>query len=492
MNNLRRYFAQEEFAIPTLVGILLIPAYGLLIPSMGFYWDDWPFAWYLRFFGPTEFMEAFRPFRPLLGPIFTTTTALFGGHPLTWQILGLITRFLLSIELWFVLRLTWPAQKWNSFWVVLLFTVYPGYQQQWVSLTHVNQEIIPLLWLLASFGVTIHAQRNESRKRSLLVIALVLQALGLFSTEYFFGLEILRLLFLIVVASEGLSGYRDVFTKAVRNWLPYLLIWIANAIWLYLYHRSSAYNSYDINALSNASITPLALGNEILTTISLAGFASWANTLLVFSTIEGSLTQFIAFAILLLSACIVYFYMNFRFDETASQAPMSNTAWSKQAMLIGLIGIFAGRLPSWAVGLPLKLEFDYDRFMISIMLGASLFIVGLAAFILQEGRRKIVILSLLIGLCTAFQFTVANTFRRDWANQQAFFWELIWRMPSLEENTVLLTSDLPLKYVSDLQMTASLNWIYAPSLSERDLPYALLHIKTRFNTSIQHCDLKGC
>lgn len=27
-------------------------------------------------------------------------------------------------------------------WVVLLFTVYPGDQQQWVSLTYVNQEII--------------------------------------------------------------------------------------------------------------------------------------------------------------------------------------------------------------------------------------------------------------------------------------------------------------------------------------------------------------
>jgi len=117
------------------------------------------------------------------------------------------------------------------------------------------------------------------------------------------------------------------------------------------------------------------------------------------------------------------------------------------------------------------------------MLGASLFIVGLAALVLKEGKRRVVILSLLIGMSTAYQFSVANTYRRDWANQQNFFWQLAWRIPALEENTALLTYELPLKYVSDLQLTAPLNWIYAPDLNDRNLPYVLFYLKTRFNSA---------
>ncbi len=180
--------------------------------------------------------------------------------------------------------------------------------------------------------------------------------------------------------------------------------------------------------------------------------------------------------------------MQFEYKTIITSDTVKNDGWGLRAMLIGLVAIFAGRLPSWAAGLPLKLEFDYDRFFISIMLGASLFIVGLATLVLKDGKRKVVILSLLIGLSTAYQFSVANTYRRDWANQQNFFWQLAWRMPALEENTALLTYELPLKYASDLQLTAPLNWIYAPDLSGRDLPYVLYYLKTRFNSASIQAD----
>ncbi len=466
--------------VSAILSLLILLAYGLLTPRMGFYWDDWPFAWFLNFFGPAEFIESFRPFRPFLGPIFTVTTALFGGDPFTWQLVGLALRFLLSLEVWYVLRLVWPSQKWNTMWVVLLFTVYPGYQQQWVSLTHVNQEIIPLTWLVASFGVTVYAIRNEHLRKRLTILALILQAMGIFSTEYFFGLEVLRFFFLLAIFAESINLRKELLQKAAYSWLPYFCIWILNAAWTYAYHHSAAYNSYDISLLSSAFFSPLAIGNEILTTISLSGFMSWLNTFSIISGIDGSLTQILSLVILLISASVIFIFMRSWLNGTTDQQPKEDS-WGQWAMSIGLVAIFAGRLPSWAAGLPLKLEFDYDRFFISIMFGASLFIVGLAAFILRDGKRKVFILSLLIGLSTAYQFSVANTYRRDTANQQDFFWQLAWRIPALKENTALLTYELPLKYVSDIQLTAPLNWIYAPQISDRKIPYVLLYLKTRFN-----------
>ena len=487
-NIFNKFFRKETNFVPAILFLVVLLAYGLLTPWMGFYWDDWPFAWFLRLFGPAEFIESFRPFRPFLGPIFQLTTTLFGGDPFTWQVIGLITRFLLSLEVWFVFRLIWPSQKQNLMWVVLLFTVYPGYQQQWVALTHVNQELIPLFFLFSSFFVTLWLLRNGRYQKRLTALAILLQAMGLFSTEYFFGLEILRFFFLLAIFAETIKNRKELLQKTGLQWLPYFIMWMLNAVWTYAYHQSAAYNSYGVSILSGSILSPLALGNEIITTLSLSGFTAWLGTFNVFTTLDGTVTQSIAFVILIFSTSAIFIVMRFSQIEKTEANTGQDEHWGLWAVTIGLVAIFAGRLPSWAAGLPLKLEFDYDRFFISIMLGASLFIVGLAALVLKEGKRKIVILSLLVGMSTAYQFSIANTYRRDWANQRNFFWQLAWRIPAMEENTALLTYELPLKYVSDLQLTAPLNWIYAPDLSDRDLPYVLFYLKTRFNSASLRAD----
>lgn len=477
-NKLKKFFENEKVAVPAAVVLLTLLAYGLLAPRLGFYWDDQPFAWFLKFFGPAEFIEAFRPFRPLLGPIFAVTTSVFGGHPFTWQIVGLVVRVLLSLALWHALRLTWPYEKWNVAWVVFFFTVYPAYQQQWVALTHVNQEMLPLLFLILSFAATAASIRNGKYKTQLIALALFLQILGLFSTEYFFGLEILRFFFILFILAESFTERREVLRNAIYKWLPYLLVWIANAAWTYAYHQSAAYDSYQINAMTGVAFTPLGLINELINAVALSGFTAWANTFSLVAFVDGTLTQLAAFAILLIVGASIFSYMQFTSRETVSYL------WNWQVMLLGLIAILAGRLPSWAAGLPLKIEFDYDRFMISIMLGASLFIVGLASFLLKDGKRKTIVLSVLVGLSAAYQFTISNTFRRDWENQQKFFWQLTWRIPAMQPGTTLLTYELPLKYASDMQITAPLNWAYAPDLNSREMPYILVYAKSRYGSEI--------
>lgn len=475
-------FFQKFFTFPVILFLSIFLAYGLLIPWLGFYWDDLPFAWFLKFFGATEFIEAFRPFRPLLGYIFTITTSIFGGHPIVWQILGLILRFILGLQVWSLLRLVFPSRKDIALWVALLFSVYPAYGQQWAALTHINQELIPLVFLFSSFILTFRILRNENNSKLLTTFAIILQTLGLFSTEYFFGLEILRFCFIFIIFAETTTNRKDLIQKSFVTWLPYLTVWIANAIWTYLYHQSSAYNSYKLDFAS--VLSPLALINEFINTLSLAGFTSWLNTFNIFSSIDGSVTQLIALGIFVFTTIIVFLLAHHSLLIANSQSPITDyesRITHYALLLIGLITIFAGRLPSWAAGLPLKIEFDYDRFFVSIMLGASLFIVGLAELILKEGRGKIILLSILIGMSTAYQFTVANTFRRDWANQQEFFWQMAWRMPALKENTAVLTYELPFQYASDYQLTASLNWLYAPDLNSRDIPYMLMYLKTRFN-----------
>jgi hypothetical protein len=80
------------------------------------------------------------------------------------------------------------------------------------------------------------------------------------------------------------------------------------------------------------------------------------------------------------------------------------------------------------------------------------------------------------------QFQQANTFRRDWQNQKNFFWQLTWRAPELKPGTMLLTEELPLQYVADMQLSAPLNLIYAPDASS--FSYILLYRKNRLSGSL--------
>ena len=44
------------FTIPAGLLFLTVAAYGILSPWMGYYWDDWSFAWLLHFRGPANLL----------------------------------------------------------------------------------------------------------------------------------------------------------------------------------------------------------------------------------------------------------------------------------------------------------------------------------------------------------------------------------------------------------------------------------------------------
>ena len=153
------------------------------------------------------------------------------------------------------------------------------------------------------------------------------------------------------------------------------------------------------------------------------------------------------------------------------------------ALIIGFIGILLGRVPSFAAGLPLTLQSSNDRFMISMMLGASLFATGLIDLIIKNNLAKTYIFALLIALGIGQQFFNANIFRRDWARQQAVYWQLAWRIPALKPNTAILTDFVPIDYETDLSFTAPLNWMYAPDFHGGDLPYAMIYVNKRLGST---------
>lgn len=469
-------------SIPLLFLILIILAYGLMLPWTGFYWDDWPFAWIAHSLGPAEFMPAFAPFRPFLGPIFFVTTSLLPETPLAWQVFALIIRFLLTLAAWWTFKSIWPRHRLQTLAAALLLLVFPGYSQHWVALTHINQELIPLIFYLLSFGMTARAIRDARRFLPMTLSALLLLAAGLFPTEYFIGLEPLRFLFIWVVLSEQTSGLRSRLGKDLHLWLPYLLIWIANGLWLYYYYNYGAYASYDVEAaetLQNASLSSLTgLALAMLDAFLKAGFYIWAQVLVLAAQTIAAPSTLATLALVAAAFWLLSYYLS-RLDL----ADERRRAFALPALLIGALGILLGRLPSWAAGLPLTLQSSYDRFMVSMMIGGSLFAAGLIELAFAKSRYRLYAFSLILALGVGQQFFNANIFRRDWLRQQEIYWQFAWRVPAMQPGTLLLTHQMPLDYETDLSMTAPLNWIYAPDLEPPNLPYALLYTEKRLGGS---------
>ncbi len=449
------------FACVTLI------AYGLLLPFTGFYWDDLPFAWIAKFLGPAEFVPAFLPFRPFLGPIFYFTTSLIPPVPLYWQIFALVIRFLLALSAWWMFTQIFPTKKNTAYIAALLMLIFPGYSQHWVALTHINQELIPFIFYLLSFGYAFKALRTQ--KITDTIIALLLQICGIFPTEYFFGMEGLRFLFLFFFFQES---FFERIKKSLKIFLPYLLIWILNAAWLFYYYKFGPYNSYEVAAAQSPNL--IFFLTQAFDAIWKTGFYIWIQSLvLTFSSIPAPASLLTLGLILLAFKFFNSHLLN------SEQNSTSEKSFSISLIVIGLFGILLGRLPSLAANLPLTLQSSYDRFMVSMMIGGSLLVIGVIELLFKNQKTKLIIFSALIALGIGQQFFNANIFRRDWQKQGEIYWQMAWRMPALQPNTVLLTHQMPIDYETDLSFTAPINWMYAPDYQGGNLPYILLYTEKR-------------
>ena len=491
-----------ERSIPLLFLLVTLTAYGLLLPFTGFYWDDWPFAWMAKFLGPQEFIPAFAGVRPFLGPVFFITTSLIPPVPLYWQIFALLIRLIAVLSAWFALTQVWPRYPRQTLIASLLFLVFPGYSQHWVAFTHINQEWIPFIFYLLSFGCTARALRQLStlqspgalagsgtsreaseveapiaRRSSItnkyMLYALILMIAGVFPTEYFVSIEPIRFLFIWVVISEQVNGFSHRFIETLKRWWPYLLIWLGNAAWLAYFYTAGGYASYEVEVV-NEPLTSIHILSTFGDAIWKAGFYIWAQVLVLASRALTAPTTLLTLSLILVSFVIIFFYF-----KMSSLSAGDARNFAVPAILIGLAGILLGRIPSFAAGLPLTLQSSFDRFMISIMLGGCLFIVGLVELLIRNHQIKTYVFALLIALGIGQQFFNANIFRRDWAKQQEIYWQLAWRIPAMKPGTALLTHQLPIDYETDLSFTAPINWMYAPQYKRSDLPYALLYTEKR-------------
>ena len=468
-------------SVPIALLVYCLISFGILIPWLGFYWDDWPSIYYLHVFGPTGFIKAFSIDRPTLGWLFMVTSTIFGQSALAWQIFGLTTRWLSSLALWWMLRELWPQHPRQAAWTALLFAAYPGFLQQYIAVTYSHTWLV-LAAFFVSLGTMLWAIRDPRRFWLLMAVSWALSAFCMFTDEYFFGLELLRPVFLWLALKTQLDSHARRLRQMFVRWLPYLAIITVFLLWRLFLHESPRGQVQIFDKLRDS---PVGTSQELLENVLQDSFDSslraWGQVLDIPRWTQGGRGPALLYAgVIVLVVVLASIYLwRLRFADQPGASTEPARQWAFPAILIGLLGLLVGGIPFWVTNLPIDLRFPWDRFTLAMNLGASLLLTGLIEGLVRHRTANFILLAALLGLAAGMHVQLANIYRREWNSQKAFFWQLVWRAPALKPGTLILSAELPFTYYSDNSLTAPLNWTYAPEQSSQQLPYLFYNIESR-------------
>lgn len=472
------------WAFPAALLIVGLVSFAPFIAQLGVYWDDWPSLWFLHFYGPASFPQAFAIDRPVQGWLFVLTTRLLGESMLAWNIFGILARWAAALAFYWTLIRVRPEWKTSATWAAILFLVYPGFLQQAIPITYSHQFVIYAAYL-ASLGLMLWAQSPLTPSPplpagergwevgGLTLAALLTDLLSLLSLEYFFGLELLRPV-LLWLAADGPHPTAAHRLRAIGlRWLPYLLLDAGFLAWR-LTHDTPRGQVRIFADLAAAPLqTLLTLARTVSSDVYQAGLVAWGQVFaaLPLATAKPSIAL-PYLGVLLAAATLTALW--FGWLRRAAACPTASIA--KAWIGLGLFALLAGGWPFWTTGLRIELAFPWDRFTLPMMVGASLLLGG-ALLLLQAGLERLAhrrlpgwaLLALIVGLAAGTQVRTALAYREDWLAQRRALWQLAWRAPGLQPGALLITDHLPFAYVTDNSLTAPLNWMYAPEPPLADL-----------------------
>ena len=495
--------------VPLALLILCIAAFGLAIPWLGFYQDDWIVIWLSRTFGPRVLIESFAHERPFYAAIYLLTTTLVGDSALAWQIFGLLTRWLSAVSVWWFLSVLWPGKTRQAATAALLFVIYPSFKQQFVSVAF-SQNFLLMAAQFFSFGAMLMAQRSPRRSLAWTVLALLSGAFSMFSAEYFFGVEILRPLVLWVSLRRTTPDLRTSLKRTAWLLLPYLGVVLLFLGWRLLIFKFPTYEPKLLtNFLEHPYMTMLELVQTIIQDALDVTLFTWTSTLNFTHRIQYNLGSWLfLWGSVAVSALAAWYYLvnlenSLPQAETASQArsdsgfviaseakqsplapgdcfsprsDISDEVLGLQATLLGLASLLLAGWPYWFTGLQVEAEISNDRFTMAFMFGASLLIMGLLETLLKNKNQRAAIVGILVGLAVSMHLQLAGTFRQANEGQANFFRQLVWRVPGLRTDTLLLTDTLRFPYAGSNSLAAPLNWIYASDYNFPQMAYQLIFI----------------
>ena len=452
---------------PIILLIVAVLAYGILIPQLGFYWDDLPMSWIRYELGPEAMTQYFSTNRPVWGLLYQITTRLIPQVPVYWQIFALMWRWLGAVVVWAIVRELWKDKPNFALAVALLFLLYPGFNQQWGAYLYSHFFIVLFFYL---YSVYLSLKRKT-------IPAMIFSALNLWMMEYFFPLEFARPGFIWVSLRDEYPNPRERIKPTLRLWMPYLAVFALAVLSRLFIFNNQIYGFGLLSQLRSApGTTILSLIQNVFLSLWTVLLAAWTQTFTPIDPAVHGIRTIALYAIVSLLAFGIAIY--FLFMHAENETGKRNSYY---AMGLGLFLLpFAGA-PFWLTGLTVSLAHPASRFTLPFMFAVSLILVGLIELI--PSRFRYLLVALLVGLAAGRQFLWSTDYLRSWQQQKNLFWQMTWRAPGLKPNTIVLMNQ-ELSFYADNSLNAPLNWIYAPNSNADEISYVLFYPTNRLNESL--------
>lgn len=486
-------FSQHRAFFPLLLLALCLLVFGLFIPFLGFYWDDLPYLWFRHTAGVSGVVRAVGMDRPLLGAVYSLPMSLLGESPWVWQLAAILARWGFCVSTWLFFGALWPEKENENKLITLLLMVIPGFKQQWISVIYTHVFLVFALYFL-SLTLFVRCLRKGKYFSFSAAGAMLLSLYAMTAVEYVAGFELLRPFIIFKIVSESsLTNSKPIkarLARSLRIWLPYALGFL-----LFLVYRVFLASSvlYKFQQTESLSVSPWITIWQALTqqfrNLATSTYSAWGQ--IFHPILDLDIKPLFSKVYLVFSVCSGL--AAFLFTGIFLPAPKPDKSWELQLATGAIIALLTAGLPFWAANLNPGLEFPSDRVLLPYMLASSALLFLFLAFV---GRNIFVfrlLFSLVFGLSAGFQLFQANQFRTDWDYFRQFFQQMTWRIPSLTENTLLVTNQLPLAFYSDNSLSAAFNWLYAPespNLADKDLfmPYLINYTESRLGFSLPSLD----
>jgi hypothetical protein len=479
MNKFNAYLQNlvfTESSAPIAFFVLCILNFGLLIPNLGFYMDDWHYVFYAKLKGIESLSELLLyDSRPNAAWLYTFAFRLLGFNPIAWHIFALLSRFLTVCAFWIFLRTLWHERKTEAIYVSLLFAVYPFFMLQPFAVGSTHHWFGFFTFNVSLILMTYAIQANDYKKWIYFFLALILEGLHLFASEYFSGLELIRIIILLALISKGENVLLKRMLYAFANWLPYLVV-----LGIYFYWRIIVFENPEgvirnepiiLNLLVSQPFRAIIfLGTAFLTDFVSILTIGWQKAIDPTRLNLASPFNLFKISVCVFGFTIAYFY----FKKLQTNKISEKDDWTKNSLTLSLMALMTGGLPIWFIGRSIiesKNLLSASRFGIPAMFGASLLTFLIINYFISDKYKKNLFFSFLLALAINFHLDNTKEFQTSWEKQKRFISQLLWRAPVIESGTAILTDQEVLGVMGEYAVSFSINTAYQVKDFENIPPY---------------------
>jgi hypothetical protein len=437
--NIASKIIQRPWFYPLALFLIGLVAYGLMLPRLGFYWDDWEGVYLYNLHMPALAFHYYAE-RPFSAIVFMGLFPFIKMTPVVMQSVALLLRLGGVLFVHYTLNNLWPERVWLNRWIGALLFVFPGFFNQQVA-TAFTPHLATFMVFSCSLYLTTLAIRQRQRFWLWMPLSVLLGLAQIFMMEYFVGLELTRPLIIWWMLRNWQGKEKRSLLRTLLYWSPFLA-GLGVYFWWRLAYLPTTMPAADPNtpALLKAILTtPLdgisTLATRVYLDVRYLLINIWPNAF--FDPPRFDLHAKILWAAWfagVIAAILFGLYLQ-RIIRSQGDAP-SNPIF--QPIILGGLALLAGAMPVWMLGRQISSGKWSDRFALAPMIGAVIIVVYGIAWLFRTYKQKHWLLTILLAFSISAQIWNANTYRLDWILQRDIYWQFAWRVPALKPGTAII------------------------------------------------------